>query len=235
MADPSYYEGITATNPKTGHTVIFKGGQWVPTGESGVTPSHPQSVEEGLTAQRGNAASARNLSTTANRFLQENYQRGTGGILDSLGGGVEMPFGLGTWGRTDFGPHRTAMEGLTSDMLRQSMVPGQSRSMDSNKEMEMTLARLPNVNTPGPTNKQRVMNIQQEMFVQNERLKAMETWANQHQSLDGFESAWTAHEPGVRKAFKFQDPGNPARQAAAQGQAPQANVPVYDMSGNRIK
>jgi hypothetical protein len=234
MAGPAYYEGMTATNPQSGATVVLKNGQWVPTGQGGVMPEHPQPVEEALTAQRGAASSARNLSTVANRFLQENYQRGTGGIGTYLGGGAELPFGM-RFPQFDRGQHRTAMEGMTSYMLRQSMVPGQSRSMDSNKEMEMTLARLPNVNTPGPTNKQRVMNIQQEMFVQTKRLDAMEWWAKQHQSMDGFEQAWTETEPEVRKQFKFQDPGNPARKAAPAAGAQQDNVPVYDMNGNRIK
>lgn len=242
MAGPSYYEGTTATNPKTGETVVLRNGQWVPTGRGGVTPEHTTSVEESLAAQRGRAQSARDIATVGDRFIQHNRNAGTGGLMTYLGSGAtDLLFGLDL-PRLDFRPERQAMEGLTSEMLRMSMVPGQSRSMDSNKEMEMTLARLPNVNAAGDVNLERVKNIQQEMFIQTERLRAMESWAKTHQSMDGFESAWTQHEPRVRAQFKYKPPPkqekleNPWESwGKKQPQQQSDGVPVYDTNGRRVR
>lgn len=211
MAEPtdwSKYEGKTGTY--NGQRIIVRGGVPVPLTRFQPSATHPQPVEDALAAQRGSAQSARAVREMGDQFLGYNQKAGTGGIGTELGSGFEA-MGLNIIPPLDRRPERQAMEGLTSKMLSATMIPGTSRSMDSNAEMKMALGRLPNVHTKGPVNADRVTELRRNEAVQAARLRAMEAWASTHQSMDGFEDLWAPQEAQIRKTYglNVRPPGVP--------------------------
>ena len=163
------------------------------------------------------AAKKRDLAAMADQFIGYNYNRGTGGIAEALP----------NWGQ----PNRQAMEGLTSKMLAATIVPGQSKSMDSNKEMEMALQRLPHVGAQGPVNQDRAALIQREAYLANEKLRAASEWAKSGRSPADFEINWERQLPTIEQRFKYRAPG---------ARAPRSGVPrkgagVSAMSDAQLK
>jgi len=158
-----------------------------------------------LDTVRGDAQSARQVREMGDKFLGYNYGKGpfspaaTGGLISRL------PFGLDNLVMAG-SPNRQAMQGMTSSMMRAMMVPGQSRSMDSNKEMEFAIARLPNIGSTGAVNKDRVRDIQHAEFLAREKLKAAEEWARTRGDPDGFEQMWSAKVPEISAQFKYEPP-----------------------------
>lgn len=208
MTDWTQFEGKTGTF--NGQRIVVRNGVPMPLTRFQPPATHPQPVEDSLSAQRGVVQGARGLREMGDQFYGYNSKAGTGGIGTELGSGFDVGGGaLGTLNiipPLDRRPERQAMEGLTSKMLAASIVPGQSKSMDSNAEMKMTLERLPNVHTKGPVNKDRITEIQRSYAVQTAKLQAMEQWAANHQSMDGFDSAWAPQESKIRQTYQFQAP-----------------------------
>ena len=106
-----YREGQTATNPKTGQTVVYKGGQWVAqmgagSGVVGSPAPRKMSPQEQKTLNELNAqaAEAREIQTQYNsaegaikrlkpgpfraRFLESALPDENGGVLDTLGAAI---------------------------------------------------------------------------------------------------------------------------------------------------
>jgi hypothetical protein len=103
---PDYREGQTATNPKTGQTLVYRGGQWVnaPAAPGAPAPQRKFSPQEQKVLNETNAAAqeARSVKrdydevAAAQKRLDTGPWRGTlldaaiptedGGILDALGG-----------------------------------------------------------------------------------------------------------------------------------------------------
>lgn len=193
--------------PKIGTVVDgyrFTGGNpndenaWVVVGER--STEQAKTDAQWLDNLRSEARAARQVVPLANQFLGYNQEAGTGGIGTALGGG------FGPIPALDRRPARQAMEGLTSSMMRATMVPGQSRSMDSNKEMQFAIERLPNINAKGDVNTDRVKEIQREAFMKAAQLRAAERYIAEQGVPDGFEAYWAKLEPIVAKSFKFQRP-----------------------------
>lgn len=130
---------------------------------------------------RGEATTSRNVRDLGQRFQGYNRDQATGGLTSYL-----PPVGNG---------RMQAMEGLTSDMMRATMVPGTSGTMNSNVEQQFAQARLPNRRTVGPVNDDRVRALEREAWLKAARLDAAEKWLSARNTPDGFEAAWQRNLP----------------------------------------
>lgn len=175
---------------------------WVLNGER--TKSEEGKDADWLDSLRSEERTARKIVPLADQFLSLNQEAGTGGIGTALGGGLDL--GWLKIPALDRRQSRQAMEGLTSDMMRATMLPGTSSTMNTGKEQEFAIARLPNVDTKGPVNEGRVRNIQRDAFLKAERLKAAEDWIARRGVPDGFEEHWASIEPAVEQQFQFRKP-----------------------------
>ncbi len=176
---------------------------WVQNSER--TTPQQKADSDWLEGMRAEARGAAKIAPLANQFLSYNQEAGTGGIGTALGSGIDIG-GFGVFPALDRRQSRQAMEGLTSDMMRATMLPGTSSTMNTGKEQEFAIARLPNVNTKGPVNEERVRNIQRDAFLKAERLKAAEDWMARNGVPDGFEEHWASIEPVVGQQFRFKKP-----------------------------
>lgn len=176
---------------------------WVQNSER--TTPQAKADSDWLEGIRNEARGARKIVPMANSFLGYNQEAGTGGIGTALGGGIDIA-GFRAFPALDRRESRQAMEGLTSDMMRATMLPGTSSTMNTGKEQEFAVNRLPNVNTKGPVNEERVRNIQRDAFMKGEQLKAAEAWIAQHGVPDGFEEHWARVEPVIAQQFRYQKP-----------------------------
>ena len=155
---------------------------------------------EWIDTLRSDAGVAREVAPMATQFLGYNQGTGTGGILTKMGGG---------WGpipALDNRQGRQAMEGLTSAMMRATMKPGTSSTMNTGAEQQFAIQRLPNVNTKAAVNVDRVRELQRDAFRKSARLHAAERYVNERGSPDGFDAYWSKLEPTVMKSFQFQWP-----------------------------
>lgn len=145
-----------------------------------------------IAAANAEALKARQMADMGNEFMGYNRSRGTGGILE----------GLPSWGQ----PNKQAMEGITSAMLQASIVPGQSKQLDSNAEMAAALRRFPNVATQGPANRTRNIKLQMDKYVADQKLQAAQSWLKAGNDPSTFEADWGRRLPSVRAGFRYTFP-----------------------------
>lgn len=130
----------------------------------------------------------RETSTYAADFIEHNRERGTGGFgEDSL---------FPRWGQ----PHRQAMEGLSAQMVRSNIRPGQATTMNSNAEQMMAMRTYPTPEAHGDVNAERAVRVLVNRDVQIELVRRMEAWLSQHPSINGFQEEWRRVEPELRRA-----------------------------------
>lgn len=145
-----------------------------------------------VTAANSDALKARQMADMGNEFMGYNQSRGTGGFLTTLPS-------IGQ-------PNKQAMEGITSAMLQASIVPGQSKSLDSNAEMAAALRRFPNVQSQGPVNRTRNIRLQQDKYVADQKLQAVQAWLKGGNDPSAFEADWGRRLPSVRAGFRYDFP-----------------------------
>lgn len=196
----SYREGQTATNPSTGQTIVFRGGQWVnatPPNSSGggfrrLSPTDANYIRD----QREAAQKAAGAVRSVDRFMQENQRAGTGQLRSvPVIGDVLNAFSA---------PHQT-MEGLTEGMLPGMRVPGSGTFTDA--DAVSARKAVPNVRTLGPANTQRADFIRQNAQSYNDYVTFLEDWAQQRGTLLGAEAAWNARRQQPRQQ-RNQQPRN---------------------------
>ena len=212
MPKPTFVEGQTATNPSTGQKIVYRAGKWSAVGSSTSSPE----AKSLMTNIESDLLKSRQMAEMGNQFMGYNRSRGTGGMLE----------GLPSWGQ----PNKQAMEGITSKMLQASIVPGQSKALDSNKEMEAALRRFPNVNTQGPTNRTRNIMLQQDKFLSEQKLAAAKQWIEAGNDPVMFEAEWSQRIPKVRNLFRYEFP--PALDAS-KGEVGSGAGRVRQRAGNR--
>jgi hypothetical protein len=209
---------ITATNPTTGHRIVLRNGRWEPMSPDKEGPSWTPQDREQLAAERGKLQTATRVSEAADRFLQHNYERGTGG--------PGSDFMIPRWWQ----PNRQAMEGLSAEMVRANIQPGTSSTMNSNAEQDLARSQYLSVQNAGPLNRKRAEELSRERFRQTERFNAMDQWLKERGSLTGFEQAWMAHEPQIMAKFRYVQPPTFSQQAQQQQQqrTQRATLPPVD-------
>lgn len=202
-----YREGQTASNPQTGQTIVFRGGQWVsasPQGSIGGPPRKLSATDaDFLRDQRDSANKAAAAVRASDAFMSVNKKTNTGG---SWGWPI-----IGDALRTFSADHQE-MEGLTEGMIPGMKVPGSGVFTDA--DARSARKAIPNVGTLGPANIGRAKFLRQNAQEYSDYVNFMEDWAQQRGNLLGAQKAWEATKarrqaPAPRPA-QTQRPSQPA-------------------------
>lgn len=180
-----YREGQTATNPQTGQTIVFRGGQWVSAapqgGMGGPTRKLSASDTDFLRDQRDAANKAAAAVRATDAFMSINRTKGTGELRGApIIGPILNSFSA---------PHQE-MEGLTEGMIPGMKVPGSGTFTDA--DMISARKAVPNVATLGPANQGRANFLRQNAKDYSDYVNFMEEWAQQRGNLLGAQKAWEA-------------------------------------------
>ena len=200
-----YREGQTATNPQTGQTIVFRGGQWVsaaPQQGGGVGMARKLSHQDQnyLSDQRTAAQQAADAERASQRFLELNQKQGTGQIFAVPG--ISEITGA-------FNPAMSEMEALTNRMAPALRQPGSGAMSD--KDVAMFKKSIPNPNFPGPTNQRLAQGISQGAQRQRDYVAFLDRYAADRGTLIGAQEAWD------RSQRKPQRSTAPQRQPAKGG------------------
>lgn len=212
-------EGQTATNPQTGQTIVFRGGQWVSTspqsgmGGTGMTRKLSPQDQAYLSDQRNSAQAAADAERAAARFLELNQKQGTGEIF-------AMPLVSEIYGA--FNPSMSEMEALTNRMAPALRAPGSGAMSD--KDLATFKKSIPNPNFPGPTNQRLAEGIKRGARRQQDYIAFLERYAQQKGTIVGAQEAWDRQQ----------------RQPASQGQrqparSNQSRDRVYDPVTGKLR
>jgi hypothetical protein len=177
-----YREGQTATNPSTGQTIVFRGGQWVSTApQVGANMARRLSSQDQayLSDQRTAAQQAADAERASQRFLELNQKQGTGQIFAVPG--ISEITGA-------FNPAMSEMEALTNRMAPALRQPGSGAMSD--KDVAMFKKSIPNPNFPGPTNQRLAQGISQGAQRQRNYVSFLERYAQQNGTIIGAQEAW---------------------------------------------
>ena len=178
-----YREGQTATNPQTGQTIVFRGGQWVSAapqqGGGGMARRLSSQDQAYLSDQRTAAQQAADAERASQRFLELNQKQGTGQIFAVPG--ISEITGA-------FNPAMSEMEALTNRMAPALRQPGSGAMSD--KDVAMFKKSIPNPNFPGPTNQRLAQGISQGAQRQRDYVSFLDRYAADKGTLIGAQEAW---------------------------------------------
>ena len=174
-----YREGQTATNPKTGQSIVFQNGQWVSAGAY-TTPRKLSAQDQAyLSEQRTSAQAAADAERAAARFLELNKKQGTGEVF-------AIPFASEMYGA--FNSDMSEMEALTNRMAPALRAPGSGAMSD--KDLATFKKSIPNPNFPGPTNQKLAEGITRGARRQQDYVAFLERYAQQNGTIVGAQEAW---------------------------------------------
>lgn len=122
---------------------------------------------------------ARQNARLADRFIDENQQTGTGGLL-----GLPVPSQLQSAGRQ-------RLEGYTNQMVRANIREGTSGTMNSIIEQMLARQQYPTTDTYGETNVDRALQMAVDEAEIAQMLSEAERWARDNRGLQGFDVHWT--------------------------------------------
>ena len=142
-----YREGQTATNPKTGQKVVFKGGQWVNAGGA-MPPRQSAPVVKQQMALQGKARGAESVERALND-LQKLYDRDFKGV----GPGSLLEY-LPTQRRSTFDAAAEGLRPLLKPMIRD---PGEGAFTEGDQALLDRM--IPNGGMMDGANEQRFKNI----------------------------------------------------------------------------
>lgn len=198
-----YREGQTATNPQTGQTIVFRGGQWVSASPQGGMggPARKLSASDAdfLRDQRDSAQKAAAAARTVDTFMSVNKKTKTG---EAWG----WP-GIGHVLRSFSAPHQE-MEGYTESMIPGLKVPGSGAFTD--KDADSARKAIPNVATLGPANTKRAQFVKRNAQEYSDYVNFMENWAQQRGNLLGAQQAWEASKARRQAPAQPQRSSQPA-------------------------
>jgi hypothetical protein len=185
-----YREGQTATNPKTGQKIVYKGGQWVNGGAAPPRPGKlsPQEQIQLKEAREGSVA-AQDFARQANLFVDLNKKSGTGLIN-------KIPFVSEV--RSAFDPNLAQMDALTSRMAPAQRVPGSGTTSD--RDLALYLKAVPNVDRPGEANAAIARDMTTTAKQRADRAAFLDRWAAERGTLMGAEEAWNARSTRAKAA-----------------------------------
>ena len=192
----SPYDGLIAENAN-GHRVVYRSnasgrGRWVE-----VSPANADAESRRiLEGERGNLTRLRQTSQYAEEFIGHNRRSSTGGI------------GQEPWVPTVGAPHRQAMRGLSAQMVRANIQPGQASTMNSDAEQQMTMRTYPADTNSGEINAEIAVRTLANRDLQIELVTQMEDWLTKNTSLNGFQAHWQSIEPRLRDEFRRQHAQN---------------------------
>lgn len=211
-----YKEGQTATNPKTGQRVVYKGGQWVNAGTAapgvggGRAPRLTPQEQIQLKEAREAAQMSQDFSRQANNFVDLNRKAGTGMIY-------KVPFVSEI--ASSFKPEVAQMDALTARMAPAQRVPGSGTTSD--RDLGLYLKAVPNIDRPGPANEAIAQDMTATARERASRATFLDSFAQQNGTLMGAEQAYRARQGanavGEAKPVKPMAVPKPARSAYEAG------------------
>jgi hypothetical protein len=176
------YRRRERVNPQTGQREVqvwsMDLGRYVPAGSMGALAQEDQAALERSRALLG---SARGNARLASQFLDENFRTSTGGI-----DGVPVPDFMQSRGRQ-------RLEGITNQMVRTNIQPGQAGTMNSIIEQMLARQQYPTTGTVGSVNAERGIGMMVDEAEAQAYVQAAEQWAADRDGLQGFEADWTAN------------------------------------------
>ena len=163
----SIQEGQTATNPKTGQKVVFRGGQWV---NSGAGPAaKPPAMQKRALAQKDNLADLVSPGRQLNdleRIYNKNFKGvGVGSLLEYLP----------TPARSQFDSAANGMRPLLKPLIR-----GPGEGAWSDKDQELLDSMIPSGSVQDSGNEQ--------------RLKQMRALLEDKRAKNGANAGWSVRE-----------------------------------------
>lgn len=227
------YRGMrrSRVNPQTGQreTEVWVQGQgYLPEGSIATLAEEDQAQ---LSRARNLLGTARNNARLGQQFADVNKDYGTGGL-----GGLPVP---------DFAQSadRQRLEGITNQMVRTNIQPGQAGTMNSIIEQMLARQQYPTTGTYGGVNTERTIGL----MVDEAEILAMtreaEEWARRNRGLQGFDVHWTENRSDqirqeadrvVRQRLRQRYGQSPGRQAP--GRTQQRSQPTrVDIDGNPIR
>jgi hypothetical protein len=191
------YRGMRRTNRRTGEVQVWVQGQGYLPEDS--TAALPRGDQDALDRARGLLGTSRRNVQLSEEFLEHNRNPRVS-PLDSGGetGGLTalpVPAWSGLQNNT-----RQRMEGITNQMVRANIQPGQAGTMNSIIEQMLARQQYPSVETAGPVNFDRTLS----MLVDHDEITALvdeaERWGREHRGLQGFDVYWTRERsPQIRQ------------------------------------
>lgn len=194
------YRGPRRRHRETGQVEVWVEGEgYVPEGSPFTLSTGDQ--EDLQNARRGLSTARRNAQL-AESFFREN-SRPRQGMFDSggeTGGTAALP--VPAWSGMQ-NPTRQRMEGLTNQMVRANIQPGQAGTMNSFVEQMLARQQYPTTETWGEVNGQRVVDMMTDAAELTAFLDEAERWAQEHRGLQGFDVHWTRNRSeAVRRAAR---------------------------------
>lgn len=177
MAD--YQEGQTATNPKTGQKVVYRGGQWVnlqaPDGTARLKPVEMKSLEEA----RGSANNSYEVLNDLTRFQNLNAQEGSGGF-----GGLPGIRNI----RQAFDPEAQQMAEITARLAPAQRQAGSGTTSD--RDLALYLQAVPGINRSPTANTAIIERGRGEAVRRQQYADFLDQYASQNGTLAGAQQAF---------------------------------------------
>jgi hypothetical protein len=235
-------EGQTATNPQTGHRVMFKGGQWVDLGSAQMqakAPPHDQQLLDELTKE---LSEKQMLAQRANEFMQLNKKTATGPGY----GEVHVPF-MGSFSPGEWAQNFLDQKGAANRQQMESinnqtwvnMRPAGSGAMRM-PEVHGFQQAFPNVTNFGTANQEIAHRLNDEAQQVAQKMNYVQQFvrAGKGTATDAL-AAWTAATgnapPSQQQPQGQAMPGQPPQPmplqqgAVAQPPAPQAGFKILSV------
>jgi 4-alpha-glucanotransferase len=178
-------EGQTATNPKTGQKIVFKGGQWrLLQGAPGAAPAAPMSKlspqeQTQLGDLRQSAQTFGEIADQAGKFVELNRGAATGPIY-------KIPFAdaVGEF----FNPNVAQMNALASRMAPQQRMPGSGTTSD--RDLALFLKAIPSTERMGAANEAIATDMRGMADKRRQRAYFFDQFAQQNGTLRGAQEAF---------------------------------------------
>lgn len=187
-----FNEGQTATNPKTGQKIVFRGGQWVNAGTAPgsvsakrLTPQEQIQLKEAREA----AGTSDEAARMAEQFVELNKQQGSGQLW-------AIPGTAAVAGAFD--PEIAQMNSLTAKMAPAQRVPGSGTTSD--RDLSLYLQAVPGMNRPGPANAAIARQAREDAQRRADRAAFMDRYAAERGTLQGADEAYRARSSTQRPA-----------------------------------
>lgn len=194
--DDYSWDGRTATNPRTGERIIWRGnrrtGRFVAMNYENADPQSRERVE----AIQSRADIGQRTLGQARQFVRQNFESPTGGIQNTLPPGFRRSIAAAI--RPEMFSDADELSALSNQMVGSNWQPGTSGMMNTATEMAQVRSRFPSPEAQGPANMETYLNMAEEVAVQRAAVASMRDWLRQRPNLDGWEQSFAAEQQQVR-------------------------------------
>lgn len=226
--DDHSWDGRTATNPRTGERIIWRGnrrtGRFVAMNYENADPQSRERVE----AQQNMYTLGSRTLPQARQFVQQNFETPTGGLQND----ADMPGWMRALRPGGVAAGADQMAAMSNRMVGSNWQPGTTGMFNTATEQQLVRSRYPSPEARGPANMETYLNMAEEIAVQGAAAESMREWLSQRPNLQGWEQSFAQTEQRVRQQartaaqremFEYQQQRRAGRQG---GSAPQWRAPA---------